>query len=61
MPPILERALLDYFRGETRPTRHKFGDYVPADVTFAFSLSRFLSRNFGGLTAADLLGKVGKQ
>lgn len=61
MPARLERALLDYFAGEKRSTLHSFSDYIPENCDFAFSLSRFLSLNFGGLTADDLLRKLGNR
>ena len=57
-PPRLEREVLEYFRGYSRPTPHPFSEYLPKDCDFAFSLSRFLSPRFGGLTAKELLGRI---
>ena len=59
LPPRVERELLEFFRGHKRPTRHPFGEYIPKDCDFAFSLSRFLAPNHGGLTAKDLLSRMG--
>ena len=59
LPPRVERELLEFFRGHKRPTRHGFGDYIPKDCDVAFSLSRLLSTNYGGLTGKELLSKLG--
>jgi len=58
MPPRVERVLLDFFDGHRRPTAHPFGNYYRQDYDFAFSLSRRLYPNFGGMTAKDLLQKL---
>lgn len=59
MPPRVERRLLDYFRGQTgRPTWHDFGDYIPADCDVYFSLSEFLSPDFGAATSGEFLKRM---
>ncbi len=59
LPPRVERELLEFFRGHKRRTRHHFGEYIPKDCDFAFSLSRFLAPNYGGITANELLSRMG--
>jgi len=59
LPPRLEKELLEFFSGEERQTAHPFGDYIPAGCDLAFSLSRFLAPNFGGLTPAEFLRLTG--
>jgi len=58
LPPRIERELLDFFNGHRRPTSHSFPDYYPHDDPFAFSLSRRLQPNYGGMTAGELLHKL---
>jgi N-6 DNA Methylase len=59
LPPHVEVELLEFFRGHKRPTAHPFGEYMPKDCGFTFPLSRILSPNYGGLTAKELLSRIG--
>ena len=58
MPPRLERQLLDFFRGHSRPTSHEFSEYVPADCGVYFSLSEYLSPEFKAATSGELLKRM---
>jgi hypothetical protein len=60
LPPRLERELLDFFRGNARPTSHAFQDYYPADLEVYFSLSDYLSPKFAGATAGELRKRLGE-
>jgi hypothetical protein len=59
--PRLETQLLKFFQGQgrLRPTRHGFGDYVPADFDINFSLSDYLSPRFQEATAGELRKRMG--
>ncbi len=61
MPPRLEHILLEFFRnhGNDRPTRHPFGNYLPADCEVYFSLSDHLSPRFRDATSGELLRRMG--
>lgn len=58
IPPRRERQLLDFFRGQARPTPTLFSDYVPADCTNYFSLSDYLSPDFAAATSGELLKRM---
>jgi len=59
--PRFETQLLKFFQGQgrLRPTRHGFGDYVPADFDINFSLSDYLSPRFQQATAGELRKRMG--
>jgi hypothetical protein len=58
IPPRLERRLLDFFRGHTRPTSHDFSEYIPQDCGVYFSLSEYLSPDFAAATSGELLKRL---
>ena len=58
MPPRLERKLLDFFRGYSRPTSHPFSEYLPVDCAVYFSLSEYLSPEFAAATSGELLKRM---
>lgn len=58
MPPKLENAVLNFFRGQPRPTSHDFGDYLPPDTDVYFSLSEHLSPKFKNATVGELLKRT---
>lgn len=58
MPPRLERQLLDFFRGQARPTAHPFGEYIPEDCKVYFSLSEYLSPDFAAATSGELVKRL---
>ena len=58
MPPRLERQLLDFFRGHSRPTSHDFSEYIPADCDVYFSLSEYLAPEFKAATSGELLKRM---
>jgi hypothetical protein len=58
MPPILERRLLDFFRGHERSTSHAFTEYFPADCGVYFSLLDYLSPEFASATIGELLKRA---
>jgi hypothetical protein len=58
MPPRLERRLLDFFRGHSRPTSHEFKEYIPTDCRVYFSLSEYLSADFKAATSGELLKRM---
>jgi len=58
MPPRLERQLLDFFRGHSRPTSHDFNEYIPTDCRVYFSLSEYLSPDFKAATSGELLKRM---
>ena len=60
MPPRLERQLLDFFRGQPRPTAHPFNEYVPKDCEVFFSLSEYLSPDFAAATSGELIKRLAK-
>ena len=55
LPPLLERQVLDYFRGHRRPVSHDFGAYFPEKEESFFSLSEYLDSGFARATAGELL------
>jgi len=42
LPPILERELLEFFRGATRPVDHEFAEWIPSDFSPAMALKDYL-------------------
>lgn len=54
LPPWLERRLLDFFRGGTRPVPFEFGDYYPADFAPNIPLRLMISQQFRSSTAAKM-------
>jgi len=58
LPPRLERELLDYFRGERRPTPFEFKEYIPESFTAYIPLWMYISSDFRQCTAQNLLNKV---
>jgi N-6 DNA methylase len=58
MPPRLERQLLDFFRGQARPTSHSFSEYIPKDCGVYFSLSEYLSPDFAAATSGELVKRL---
>jgi hypothetical protein len=46
LPPRLERQLLEYFRGDRRPTVHDWSHWIPADFQAYMPLHRYLSKEF---------------
>jgi hypothetical protein len=61
MPPRIERQLLDYFRGQYRPTAHPFSDYVAPNCEVFFNLSNYLSPDFADASAGELLKRMAIQ
>ena len=55
LPPKLEKQLLDFFRGQERPTYCEFREYYPADFTAAFPLHEMISENFGRIKTKEIL------
>jgi hypothetical protein len=60
IPPRLERKLLDFFRGHTRPTPHHFGEYFPETMEVFFSLSDYLSPQFALTSVGSLRERLGE-
>ena len=58
LPPQLERAVLDFFRGSDRPVDHPFGGYFPESFGPRIPLWRFLARNYGRLNAGHFLENI---
>jgi hypothetical protein len=58
MPARLERHLLDFFRGQPRPTSHSFSEYFPKDCGVYFSLSEYLSPDFAAATTGELAKRL---
>jgi len=54
LPPRLERQLLEFFRGEQRPTPFDFGDYFPADFESYVPLHLYLSGEYRRSAAASV-------
>jgi hypothetical protein len=46
LPPRLERRVLEYFRGEKRPTLHDWVHWFPSDFHAYLPLRRYLSEEF---------------
>jgi hypothetical protein len=46
LPPRLERKVLEYFRGENRPTLHDWVHWYPPDFQAYLPLHRYLSNEF---------------
>ncbi len=59
LPPRLERTLLDYFRGEKRPSQPPVSEYFPADFTAWIPLHEYLSDDLRRLRG-DWIRKVFK-
>jgi len=51
LPCRIERKLLDFFRGMSRPVPFNFGDYFPDDFEPSFSLAEYISEEFRLSTA----------
>src|ERR1700738_1140518 len=45
LPPRLERQLLEYFRGEQRPTLHEWSHWFPESFTPFIPLHEYLSED----------------
>ncbi len=58
LPPWLERKLLNFFRGETRPVPFSFGDYFPADFHPSIPLSRYISRQFSNSRGSRIVAHL---
>jgi len=54
LPPRLERQVLDFFRGERRPTPFDFGDYFPPDFESYVPLHLYLSDQYRRSNAASV-------
>ena len=50
LPPRMERRLLEYFRGETRPTLHAWTHWLPEDFQPFIPLHEYLSPEFKKVT-----------
>lgn len=59
LTPRLENELLNYFRGQRRPTSHYFGDFLPPNCEAYFSLSDHLSPKLSTATIGELLKRSG--
>lgn len=58
MPARVEHELLEFFRGDDRPTPFKFSPYLPPGEDVYFSLSERLSPEFQQSTAGALLKRM---
>lgn len=58
LPPWLERRLLDFFRGETRPVPFTFGDYYPSDFAPNIPLRLLISQQFRSSTASKMTAQL---
>ncbi len=58
LPPRLERALLDYFMNEPRPTPFEFRQYVPESFTACIPLWMYISADFKKCSAQNLLSQI---
>jgi hypothetical protein len=58
LPPRVEQELLEFFRGDERPTPFPFSAYLPEGEDVYFSLSERLSPRFKESTAGSLLKRM---
>ena len=58
LPPRLERKLLDFFRGYTRPVPFPFPDYFPADFNPCIPLYQYLAMDMKQASAGELLKRI---
>lgn len=55
LPPRLERQVLEFFRGKSRPVPFDFGDYYPANFSPHLPLWMYISRDLESCTAQRLI------
>ena len=58
LPPRLERKLLDFFKGYSRPVPFPFPDYYPADFKPCIPLSKYLEMDMKKASAGELLKRI---
>lgn len=58
LPAKLERAVLDFFNGDTRQTSHRFSDYFPSELESYFSLSEYLKPGFAKATFGEFMNRI---
>lgn len=58
LPPRLERAVLDYFRGQQRPVPLPFQEYFPASFKPYLPWHRYISRDMESATARSTLRRL---
>jgi len=58
LPPRLERAVLDYFRGHKRPGPVQFERYFPPDFTPYLPWYRYISQEMVHATARSTMGRL---
>ena len=58
LPPRLEWAVLEFFRGFSRPVDHEFGNYYPKGMKSYIPLRQFVSPTYQRATADDFVKRA---
>jgi hypothetical protein len=58
LPPRLERAVLDFFNGHSRPVTHDFGEYFPRTFGPTIPLWMYISYDFGRYNARHFIENI---